>query len=311
MTISLPRLMLAAVFLAPASALAARYDPDPDRAALRQAATVSHATVVEATGRALEPEKVPAIEAGLDEGLRLARLASDAARSLDAAARQRAAEMAAGVKAADPRIKELSEPIAGERLRWERLSNEHADLKKKVDDLPDEEKKKLQPLLDKAAGALRSAADALLPLESSIKIMGEQALAMKEDRQEALGPLVEISSAAAAAIGRAGDLPAPMAEAKSRLSALSQEPRNIARNRAWEKLEALRDITRGLFQAADSACNRADDFRRLSASYERAYGAFEKARQAASSSPSGAKSLLDEAHKALAQVRERLKKPPR
>ena len=190
MPTSTQSLFLAAVLLAPAPALAARYDPDADRAALRQAAALSHSTVVDATGRALEPEQVPAITAGLDEGLRLAQAASAAARSLDAAALKRAAEMEAGVKASsDVKIKELSEPIAAERLRWERLSKEHEDLKTKVEGLPDEERKKLLPLLAKASGALQSAADALHPLESSVKIMSAQAQEMKKERQDALGPL--------------------------------------------------------------------------------------------------------------------------
>jgi hypothetical protein len=312
MLTSTSRVMLAAVLLAPSPALAARYDPDAARAALRQAATLSHSTVVDASGRALEPEQAPAITAGLDEGLRLAQLASVTARSLDAAAQKRAAEMDAGVKASSElKIKELSDPIAAERLRWERLSNEHEELKQKVDALPDEEKKKLLPLLAKAANALGSAADALRPLESSIKIMSEQALEMKEAHQDSLGPLVEISSAVSGVIAHAEDLPAPLAEAKTRLGALGQEPRNVARSRAWEKLELLRGITSSLFQAADRACNRADDLRRRSASYERASGAFEKARQAASSGPAGTKALLDEARKTLAQVRERLEKPKR
>ena len=310
MTTSTLSLMLAAALLAPAPALAARYDPDADRAALRQAATLSHSTVVDATGRALEPEQVPAITAGLDEGLRLAQAASAAARSLDAAAQKRAAEMEAGVKASSElKIKELSEPIAAERLRRERLSAEHEELKTKVEGLPDEDKKKLLPLLAKAANALGSAADALRPLESSVKIMSEQALEMKEARQDALGPFSEVASGASGVIARAEDLPAPLAEAKARLGALGQEPRNVARNRAWEKLELLRGITSGLFQAADRACNRADDFRRRSASYEKAFSVFEDARRGASSGPAGAKALLDEAHKTLALVRERLKKP--
>lgn len=310
METSLTRVLLAAVLLAPSPALAARYDPDADRFALRQAATVSHSTVVDATGRPLEPEQVPAITAGLDEGLRLAQAASAAASSLDAAARKRAAEMAAGVKAsADPKIKELSDPIAAERLRWERLSKDHEELKRKVDGLPDEERKKLLPLLAKAENALQSAADALRPLESAVKIMGEQAPEMREARQDALGPLVEVSTAAAGVIGSAEGLPAPLAEAKSRLGALGLEPRNVARKRAWETLELLRDITRNLFQYADIACNRADDFRRRSASYEKAFGAFENARLAASSGPAGAKAHLDEARKTLALARERLEKP--
>lgn len=295
--------------LASAPAAAARYDPDADRAALRQAATVSYSTVVEATGRALEPEQVPAISAGLDEGLRLARLAAAAAASLDGAARRRDAEMQAALKAAsEAAIKELSEPVAAEGLRLEKLTGGLAELKEKVEALPDgENKKELQALLRKASSALRPAAELLRPLQASVKSMGERALAMREARAEALGPLVEVSSAAAGVIARAEELPAPLGEAKSRLGALGQEPRGAARSRAWETLELLRAVSRLLFRDADAACNRADDFRRRSAGFEKEFEAFSSARLAASAGPGAAKAFLDEAHKALALARERLK----
>jgi hypothetical protein len=70
------RFLTAAILLAPALALAARYDPGADRVALRQAATLCYSTVVDASGLALEPEKAKAISAGLDERLRWRRLAS-------------------------------------------------------------------------------------------------------------------------------------------------------------------------------------------------------------------------------------------
>lgn len=299
---------LVIIFLAPHIASASRYDPDSDRAALRQAASLSHSTIVDATGLALVPEKVPAITAGLDEGLRQAQLAADSARSLDAAAQKRGAEMTAGADPStlDRKLKELLEPLAAERLRWERLNAEQEDLKDKVDRLPDEEKKKLLPLLSKASRALSAAADALRPLEESAKIAAEQTLEMKAARQESLGPLIEISSTTSGVIRQADDMPETLSEAKSRLGVLGQEPRNVARSRAWEKLALLRDITRQLFEAADRACNRADSFRRRSADFEKSSAEFE-ARLAAGSGLAGAKSLLDEAHKALTSVRERLK----
>lgn len=301
------------ILLAPILASAARYDPDSDRFVLRQTATASRAAVVAATGLALEPEKASAIERGLDEGLRQARLAAGAARSLDAAARLRDAEMTAGIKenVLELKIKEAAAPIAVERVRWERLSADRSDLKKKVDELPDEEKKKLLPLIAKAEGALNSAASALRPLEESVKLAGERALEMKDARARALGPFVEISSGAAGTIARAEDLAAPAAEAKARLGALGQEPRGVARSRAWEKLEPLRDVTRLLFEAADRACNRADDFRRHSATYQTASEAFEKSRLAAKAGPADAKAFLDAADQELARVRERMRKPPR
>ena len=301
-------LLLAAALLTPPLASASRYDPDSDLAALRQAATLAHSVTVDATGLALEPEKVAAITAGLDEGLRQARLAADAARSLEAAAQKRGAEMASVVKPAalDRKLKDFLAPIAAERRRWERLSSEHAELKTRVDNLPEEERQKLRPLLARASNALSSALDALRPLEKSATNAGELALVMKGAHQEALGPLVEVSTQTSWVIYSADNLPQALSEAKSRLGVLGQEPRHVARNRAWQQLELLRGITRQLFEAADRACNRADDFRRRSADFAKSADDFD-ARLTTGSALDGAKSLLDEAHKALTATRERLK----
>lgn len=303
--------LLAAALLSAAPALAARYDPGFDRAALRQAATLANSSVVDATGLSLEPEKVPAITAGLDEGLRQARLAAEAARALDAAARQRgtALEAASRDSVLARRIKEAADPVAAERARLTRLSSEQAELTKKVDAAPEETRKKLRPLLSKAGDGLRSAGDALRPLDEAIRIMEEQALAMKEAQRDSRGPLLEISSAAAGTILRAEDLPPALAEAKARLALLGQEPREVARTRAWEKLEPLRGITGRLFQDADRACNRADELRRVSSDFDRAAEAFEKARGAAGAGPAGAAALLDEARKLHREIRDRLQPP--
>lgn len=303
--------LAAAVLLSPVPAPAARYDPSFDRAALRQAATLANSSVVDATGLSLEPEKVPAIVAGLDEGLRQARLAAEAARSLDAAARRRGAELESGSKDADlaRRVKEASDPVAAERARLSRLSSEQAELTGKVDSAPEETRKKLRPLLSKAGAGLRSAGDALRPLEAAVRLMDEQALAMKELRRDSRGPLVEISSAAAGTILRAEELPPALAEAKDRLSLLGSEPRAAARSRAWERLDILRGITRLLFQDADRACNRADELRRVSSDHDRAAEAFEKARGAAAAGPAGVAAFLDESKKLHQEIRDALPRP--
>lgn len=301
--------LLAAVLLIGSPALAARYDPSFDRAALRQAATLANSTVVDATGLALEPEKVPAITAGLDEGLRQARLAAEAARSLDAAARRRgtALEAASNDAVFSRRIKEVADPVAAERERLARLSSEQAELTTKVDALPEEAQKKLRPLLSKSAARLRSASDALRPLVAAVSVMGEQALAMKELRRDSRGPLVEVSSAAAGTILRAEDLPPAIAEAKARLALLGSEPRAAARSRAWEKLDLLRGITGALFQDADRACNRADELRRVSSDHDRAAESFEKARGTAAAGPAGVAYFLDETKKLHQEIRDALK----
>lgn len=302
-------LLAVAVLVHPPLSSAARYDPDPDRAALRQAATLCQSAVVDATGLPLEPGKAPLIAAGLEEGLRQASLAAVSARSLGSATRLRGAAMesAAADRALDRVIKELLDPVAAERLRMQSLSSKREELKEKVEKLPEEEKKKLQPLLAKASGALRSASSAMRPLEDSLKTMSAQALLMKEARRDSAGLLVEVSSAAAGTAGRADELPPAVAEARARLGAISQEPREAARTRAWQQFEILRGAVRLLFHDADRACNRADEFRRVSAAFERASDDFERARRAAS--PSSLKSFLDEAERALATLGERLEKP--
>ena len=299
----MPRLVWAAVLLVPTIALASRYDPDADRAALRQAATLSYSMIVDSTGLALEPAKVPAISAGLDEGRRLANLAAATAGSLVTAAKARSAEIESVAKGLDRAIREASEPVAAERLRLKRLASGHADLMKKFDALADTDKKAAKPLLEKASGALRAGDEGLRPLEGSVKIMGERALEMESARSGVKWLLVEISSVTDATIRRAEDLPAPMAEAKVRLSALPD------RTRVWDTLDLLRGIASRLLDAADRACNRADEFRRLSADFDKASGVFATARSAAAAGLAGSKSLINDAQGAQDRARERVEKP--
>lgn len=296
------RLPPALALLLAASAAAATYDPGMDRAALRGNASACMSSIVDATGLALTAEKVPAITAGIDEGLRLSRLAADAARSLEAAARERAAELEAAAGALDRKVKELAEPVAAERRRAVQLAFELPPLERRIEALPPEERDKLRPLAAKAADALRSADEALRPAEEAVKALGAAAAAMKDARRDGLKPLLELSAGTSGTILRADELPRAAAETKDRLGSLADA---AARARAVEKIEILRDVARRLFEAADWACNRADDYRRRSASYEDASAAFEKTKPAASAA--GAKLALDRAHRTLAQIRERLK----
>lgn len=300
--------LLAAVLLA-SLAPASRYDPDADRAALRQSAEACRASVTDAAALPLDPDNAAAIAARLDEGLRLSRLASAAAASLGAAARERSAGLDAGVKAAlDDALKAPAEPVEAERRRHAKLSAELAELREKVEKLPKPEREKLEPLLDKAARALRAAASALEPLDAALAAMAGSAGTIKEARRRSLGPAVEVSSAAASVVLRAEELPAALAEAKERLGALAQEPRAAARSRAWEKLERARDLAGFLFRSADSACNRADEFRRDAAPFDAAFEAFTKARAAAAAGPGEARARLDEARELLARVGEGIPK---
>jgi len=297
------------LLLAPSLASAARYDPDADRAALRQSATLCYSTIVDASGLALEPEKARTIAAGLDEGLRLAGAAAVAARSLGAAAKRRGEEIETSAKTIERALKETSDPIAAERLRARRLASVQAELKRKLEDLPKPDQKEARPLFEKASGALQAADDALRPLEDHVKLMGEEAVELASSRSASKWLLVEISSVADAAIIRAEELPAPVSEAKERLGALGQEPRAAARTRAWEKLDLLRGISSRLLDAGDRACNRADEFRRLSAGFEKSFGVFETSRLAAAARQGGAKTLMNDAQAAQDKARERIEKP--
>ena len=281
---------------------ASAYDPYTDRAALRGSASASMTAIVDATGLALTTEKVPAITAGIDEGLRLSRLAADAARSLEADARARAAELEAGAASLDRKVKELAEPVAIERRRADKLAAELADLERRIEARPAEERDKLRPLAAKARDALGSAGEALRPAEEALMALGSAAAGMKEARRDSLRPLLELSAGTSGTLLRADELPRAAADTKDRLAGLDDA---ASRTRAVEKIEILRDVARRLFEAADRACNRADDYRRRSASYDEESAVFEKAKPAASAAE--AKSSLDRARKTLAQIQERLK----
>lgn len=295
----------AALFLLAAPLHAARYDPAADRAALRQAATSCHATIVDASGLALETEKVPAIVKGLDEGLRLAQAAAAAARALDAAAHARAKEMTAGTDSLDARLNKLTDPLATERRRADKGAAELSEFKNRIEKLPEEERKKFAPRVAKAAAALTSGSEALRPAEAALRGMSQRALEMKAALRQLDKPLDEVSAASSATIAGADGLTGPAAQVKERLAALNEPPLEASRARAQEKIGLLRGASLLLFQAADRACNRADDIRRVSAAYDDAAIAFEKAEPVAS--PAEAMPLLDAAEKALTQIRELLK----
>lgn len=300
------RLAPLALLLVPALALAARYDPGADRAALRQAATVCHATIVDATGLPLETEKVPTIIKGLDEGLRLAASAAEYAAALDTAARARSTEMATGTDSLERRIKDPAEAVAKERKRTDRDAAELAEFKKKIDKLSDEDQKKYLPRVAKAERALAAAEEALHPAEGAVAAMKQRSLETRAAVRLGQKSLAEVSAADTDTVRFAAKLPEPVAQFKERLATLDVIPRETSRTRAQQKIGPTRDASLVLFQAADRACNRADDFRHASTSYDDAANAFETALPAAD--PSVTKPFLVDAEKMLDLIRELLKK---
>lgn len=129
---------------------------------------------------------------------------------------------------------------------------------------------------------------------------------MKAALRQSRRPLAEVIAASSATVTLAGELPAPASEFKSLLAELGKEPREVSRARVQQKIEPARGASLLLFQTADRACNRADDLRRASSAYDAAANVFEKALPAATPAP--AAPFLDAAQKALAQLRELLKK---
>ena len=291
--------------LAPCVALAAPYDPGADGASLRSGALAANESVNRACSLALAPGKVAPIKDGLDEGVRHARGAAEAAGRLDEQARQRTAEMAAALKKS-----ETKDEIPPERQRWRKASSAHAELSARVEKLPEgPDKRRLKETLKKAAGALQAADETLRKGEDAAAVMGAVLQNMKDASRRARAPAGELSSAADEALRLAGLLPGAADEAKALLDLLDQEPKNVSRARAWDQLETTRGLTSGLFTAADAACNRASELHTQSTAFARAQDVFEKSRSASGAALAAARPSLDEAEKTLTLVRDSL--PPR
>lgn len=284
------------------SVLAAPYEPDADRGSLRSAASAAHDSVGRACALAVVPEKADDIKGGLDEGVLRARGAGEAAGRLDAQAKQRTAEMAAALKRS-----EIEDEIAPERQRWKAASKNHAELTALVEKLPEgPDKRRLKEILKRAATALKSADEALRKGEDAAAAAGASLQKMKDAQRRAQSPAAELEAAAAEVLRLAALLPGAADEAKARLDLLGQEPRNVSRTRAWDKLEATRGLTSGLFVSADASCNRASELHDQSAAFARAQDVLEKARAASGAAPVEARPFLDEAEKTLSSVRDSL-----
>ncbi|OGS40876.1 MAG: hypothetical protein A2506_01570 [Elusimicrobia bacterium RIFOXYD12_FULL_66_9] len=293
--------------LAASLALASPYEPGADGESLRSGALAAHESISRASGLALETEKVAFIKDGLDEGVRRASAAAEAAGRLGAQAVQRMTEMASALKKS-----EVKDADPAERRRWLRATQEHAELSARVEKLPEKapdgkpgpDKLRLQEALRRAAGALKSADDSLHKGEDAATAMGAALQKMKDAHRRAQSPSAELAAAVDEAQRRAGLLPSAADEAKERLDLLSQEPRNVSRTRAGEKMEMTRGLAQRLFTAADAAANRSSELHDQSSSFEKTQEAFEKARTASQASPASARPSLEEAEKTLASVRE-------
>lgn len=297
-------------------ALAGKYDPDQDRAALRQAASASYDAATRAAGVPLVPERAAEIRTDLDESVNQANLASNAAKNLETGAAQRAGEMAGELKghgAPPPSsdAKDLSDAAAKSRARWKALSKDHDDLSARVAALPDTNKDKpdLKAKLGRAADELTAANTALVKAEAAAAdaSAGVEQLELADKR--AKSSAAELSPQDADVIRLADALPPPVAEAKDSTALLGQEPQGTNRTRAGQKISVPRDLTSQLYSAADRACNRADDYHSRSNAFDRALAAFAAAKSAGQPALDAAKAALDDADKTQAAVRDRLDHP--
>lgn len=293
--------LAALLLIAPSFALAAKYDPDRDRAVLRQSADAAYQSAARAASLPLAPESAPGIKESLDDALASARLASEAAKTLETGASRRAGEM-------DGALKSLPDPPADPgRARWKTLSGGQDGLRKRVDALPesDADKAELTGELDRAGASLTSADAALAKAEAAAKAAADAASAMKDAARRALGPGGERAEADGEVVRLTEALSSPVAEAKAAADLLGQEPQSVNRTRAGDKLVVPRELAGRLRAAADRACNRADDYRTLSAAFDRAQASASDAR-ASGAAAAEAKAALDEAERTQAGVRERL-----
>ncbi len=305
---------LSILLLAAASALAAaaKYDPDEDRAALRQAARASYDASSNAVGIPLAPERAADIKAALDESLAQANLASNRAKSLETTASQRADAMAGelkghGAPAPASDAKDLNDAAAASRARWKTLSKDHDDLPARVSALPhaNKDKASLNASLVSSAASLTAADAALTQAEAAGAAATAAVSAMALAEKRAHGSADE-RAAPDAEVSRLDDaLPPAVADAKAAVDLLGQEPQSVNRTRAGQKLAVPRDLMGRLYTAADRACNRADEYHSRSAAFDRAQADFDAAKTAGAST-ADAKTALDSADSTQTGVRARL-----
>ena len=307
---------LGLLLLAAAPAFAGKYDPDQDRAALRQAASASYDAATRAAGVPLVPERAAEIKADLDESLVQSGLASNAAKNLETAAGKRAGEMAGelkghGAPAPSSDAKDLNDAAATQRARWKSLSKDHDDLSAKVSALPDTNKDKpeLKTLLAHSADSLTAADAALGKAEAAATAANAAVEQMELAEKRARNSAAELTPQDADVVRLADALPPPVSEAKDATGLLGQEPQGPNRTRAGQKISVPHDLTSQLYSAADRACNRADDYRSRSAAFDRALAAFASAKSSAAPALAAAKPALDDADKTQAGVRDRLDHP--
>jgi hypothetical protein len=293
----------------------AKYDPDSDRAALRQAASSSYDAAGRAAAVPLVPERAAEIRADLDESLAQANLAANDAKNLETGASNRADEMSGelkgrGAPAPSSAAKDLAGAAASARTRWMALSKDRDGLKARVDVLPDANKDKaeLKTLLERSSASLAAADEALTHAESAATAMAAGVAAMALAQKRAKASAAELAAADAEVIRRTDLLSPPVADAKAATALLGQEPQGENRTRAGQKISIPRDVTGLLYSAADRACNRADDYRSRSDAFGRAQAAFTSA-QGDGSALDAAKPALDDADGTQAGVRDRLDHP--
>jgi hypothetical protein len=308
---------LALLLLAAAPAFAAaHYDPDQDRAALRQAASSSYNAATLAAGVPLVPERAAEIRADLDESLARANDASTAAKNLETAAVKRAAEMAGelkghGAPAPSADAKDLSDAAALQRARWKSLSKDHDDLQARVFALPDTNRDKadLKSTLRAAGDSLAAADAALGRAEADASAAADTVAQMELADKRARSSAAELTPQDTEVIRLADSLPPPVSEAKDATGLLGQEPQGPNRTRAGAKISVPRDLTSQMYSAADRACNRADDYHGRSSAFDRALASFALAKSSGASDLAAAKSALDKADASQAGVRDRLDHP--
>lgn len=300
--------MIALLTLAVAAfAALSRYEPDALRLSLRQEAQTAYQSVVDATGLTLEPEKAAQIKAGLDEGVRRGRAAGETAAKLLALSQTAFAEMDKAAESRDGA--ELAEAAGGFKARFDAGEREQRELKSRVEALPGEDPKKTGLLgqIKEAAERLELLRPGIERLERELKTIADETQRVKDARRRGEDPYRQLSDAANGVSSESERLGALAEAAKPPLDALGQEPRQDARRRAWDKLEPARESARQLFVHADAAANRADEFKRHRAAFERAWRTLDESAQSARQAAPGLRLGLGELEKLLIEIRARLR----
>ncbi|MBI3548797.1 MAG: hypothetical protein HY078_07155 [Elusimicrobia bacterium] len=300
--------------LSPVSnAAAAAYSPDLDIRALREDNEAMMRAIDHLVSTAVEPEKIPALRARVDEALQHGGAAGARARGIYEGTTPPHDEMTAVVKGRgrlepiDRRCEAIIGLHANMRKRWDRAYDVVHNLQPAAYDGEDNAQRAQSRIRRDAWG---DAGHHLEDANRHLKECQPYTAEMDEYRQtvlsktrrarqarEELARAVDTLSKSAEALGAAGR------EARARIDLVATEPQTENRGRAGQKIRELVDAARAVYYDADVAKHRSEDFGDNYRGYAGAYARFEERESAAERRLRDAEKPLKDAEDLLPRFR--------